>query len=165
MPRIQIDTKVAGAERFAELSRRLEQAGRGDLQRKLADAVQREGRPALEEVRRAWLGVRVRSVPSRGGGKHSGLRARTAAATQAETLSTGVRVRVDAAAVDPAYGNTLTRGLDGQGRWRHPVFGNRKAWVAQFGQEVFYKTLQGHEARWRLGIERAMDEIAQEIGG
>lgn len=159
--------KIQGAEEYKRLARRLKEAGRGDLQRKLTREIRREGDPALRAVRRAWLGV---DVTSTGGGtvapdRSTGLRARAAAATRISILGSGIRIRTEGKKVDPVYGQSLTKGLDGLGRWRHPVFGNRLVWEQQQGQEIFYSTLTRYEAAWRRGVVRAMEETAREIAG
>lgn len=159
--------KIQGADEYKRLARRLKDAGRGDLQRRLTREIRREGSPALQAVKRAWLGV---DVTSSGGGSvapdnSTGLRARAAAATRISILGSGIRVRTEGKRVDPVYGRTLTYGLDGLGRWRHPVFGNRNAWESQQGQEVFYSTLTRFESRWRRGVQRAMEQTARIIAG
>lgn len=159
--------KVDGADQYKRLARRLREAGRGDLQRKLTRAIRQEGAPALAAVQAAWGTVDVSS--SAGGvaapDNSTGLRARTAAATKISVLGSGIRVRVVASQVDPRYGATLTKGLDGLGTWRHPVFGNTDNWEGQRGQEVFYSTLTGFESVWRAGVLRAMEETARQIAG
>lgn len=155
--------KVTGQDQYKQLARRLKQAGRGDLQRRLTKEIRRAGDPGLRAVQTAWMGVDVTST--RGGGKSSGLRARVAAATRISILGSGIRIRVEPKRVDPRYGRGLSYGLNGLGRWRHPVFGNREVWADQTGQEVFYRTLLRFESRWRAGVEKAMDETAREIMG
>ncbi|TAK32328.1 MAG: hypothetical protein EPO40_03095 [Myxococcaceae bacterium] len=157
-----MDVRVStrGAEKFDRLAGRFDRAA-AELSYRLEDATRGEGDAAVAAVRAAWLGVEVTST--RGGGSSSGLRARVAAATSADPVPGGVRVRVDAGQVDSVYGGSLTRGLNGMGRWRHPVFGNANAWTQQAGQEVFYSTLRGRA--WEPPLERVVDETAREIEG
>lgn len=155
--------KVIGAEQYKALAKRLKKAGRGDLQRKLTRNIRKVGDPALRATKSAWMGVEVSST--RGGGKSSGLRGRVAGATRISILGSGIRIRVEPKQVDPAYGKSLSFGLDGLGRWRHPVYGNPLVWTQQTGQEVFYKTLTAYEPKFRKGVEEAMEEIAREIEG
>jgi hypothetical protein len=131
-------------------------------------AVRREGQPALEAVRRAWLSVRVTS--SRSGhirpDRSTGLRARVAAATRIAATSTGVRIVVDGRKIDPVYGNSLAWYLNDSGRrpWRHPVFGRRdrsQDWQQQRGQKTFFTTLNAHAPQFRSAIERAMEDVAR----
>lgn len=160
--------KIQGQDRYKALARRLKEAGRGDLQRKLTREIRRSGTPALRAVQARFLTVSVTSEGrGRGGrgGHGSGLRARVAAATRISILGSGIRIRVEPKRVDPAYGRTLSFGVNGK-YWRHPVFGRTKSqWVGQRGQEVFYSTLTRYERTWRAGVEKAMDEIAAEIEG
>lgn len=155
--------KVNGQDKYKRLARRLREAGRGDLQRKLTREIRRQGDPALRAVRTAWGGVDVTSEGD--GGESSGLRARVAAATRISILGNGIRIRVESRRVDPQYGRALTFGLDGLGRWRYPLFGNRERWFTNRGQEVFYSTVGGFESTWRAGVEKAMNETARQIAG
>jgi hypothetical protein len=156
--------KVQGQDEFNQLSRRLKEAGRGDLQRKLVRSVRQEGQPALAAVQRKFRGVHVTTTPSRGGGGSTNLRGRVAAATKIQVTARGIRIRTVGKQVGE-YGNTLAQGVNATGVWKHPVFGNRRAWVTQRGQEVFDPTLRGFESRWRAGIVRVMEEVAREIEG
>lgn len=155
--------KVHNQDVFRRLVRALNDAGNGDLRRDLVREIRAEGQPALAATRAAWPTVDVTS--SRGGGTAStGLRARIAAATKIQVQQNGIRVHVNPRQVDARYGRTLTFGMNNMGRWKHPVFGNRNYWESQYGQEVFYKTLERYEPRWRRGIERAMDRTARKLG-
>ncbi|MEV1295776.1 hypothetical protein [Pseudonocardia sp. NPDC049635] len=162
MAAVIVWTKVEGQEKYKALARRLREASRGDLQRKLTRAIRAEGDPALRAVQGRFRTVDVTSEGP--GGSSSGLRARVAAATRISILGSGIRIRVEPKRVDPRHGRTLSFGVNGK-YWRHPVFGNTQVWTGQRGQEVFYSTLQRFETRWRAGIERAMDEIARQIEG
>lgn len=156
--------KIADAEQYRRLARALRDAGRGDLQRALVREIRRNGTPAMQAAQRGFLRVDVKS--SRGGGtKSTGLRARVAAATRISVLGSGISIRVEPRRVDNRYGRTLSFGLDGLGRWRHPVFGNRNVWVDQTGSEVFYRSLKPWEGRFRAGIVKAMEETARKIEG
>jgi hypothetical protein len=159
--------KTDGAQKYRALSRRLREAGRGDLQRKLTRSIRQEGAPALAAVRAAWLTVDVES--SRGGtarpDRDTGLRQRVARATRIQVLQTGIRISVSGARVDPKYPSLVfyLNGFPRTRSWRHPVFGNRLVWTAQKGEEVFYPTLREFTPAWRAGIKRAMEETAAEI--
>lgn len=167
MPQAVVEMQVGQQQRYKELAERLRDAGRKDLQRKLTKAIKQEGDAALAAVKAGWLGVDVSS--SRGGTaapvRSTGLRARAAAATTIKVLGTGIRITTVGSKVDPVYGRSLTKGLDGLGRWRHPVMGNREVWTTQKGQEVFYSNVHRFESRWRAGIERVMGDIAAQIEG
>lgn len=169
MPSAAVWIKADGAQKYRAVARRLREAGRRDLQRKLTRAIRREGGPALQAVRAAWLTVDVSST--RGGtarpDRDTGLRQRVARATRIQVLQSGIRITVAGRRVDPNY-PSLVFYLNGfpRGRsWRHPVFGDRNNWQTQRGQEVFHPTLRRFEPAWRAGIIRAMEEIVAEIEG
>jgi hypothetical protein len=159
-----VEMQVAGAQQYRELSARLRGAARGDLQRRLNGAIRNEGQPALNAVQHALRTVRI-TPSARLKGRQTGLRQRVADATRISVLQSGISIRVEPGRVDPRYGKSLSYGVDGLGRWRHPVFGNRNVWVAQQGEEVFFSNLTQHEASWRAGIERAMRDMTRTIEG
>lgn len=156
---MKIAVKVRGRQRLDALARRLDEAAVG-LQPKCTAGIVEESVPALAAVKAAWLTVEVDS--SRGGGSSSGLRGRAAAATSASPTSLGVRFEVDPGGIDPAYGRSLSWGLNGMGRWRHPVFGSSR-WTQQTGEEVFFSTLRGFEPAYVRRMERVLDEVSRTI--
>lgn len=158
---MDVRIRAGGADALDRLAARLERAA-AMLQPRLEVAIRSEGASAVVAVRAAWMGVEVSST--RDGGESSGLRARTAAATEAEPIPLGVRIRVDGPAIDARYGTSLAWGLDGLGTWVHPVFGT-SATTVQAGQEVFFRTLRGHMPRWAARLERVVDETVREIEG
>lgn len=161
---LEVWFNIDAADRYKRLARALKEAGRGDLQRKLTRAIRRQGAPALKATQAAWHTIDVQSQgDSRSGG--SGLRARVASATRLSILGSGIRIRVEARRVDGRYGRQLTYGLNGLGRWRYPLFGDREHWHQNWGREVFHKTLQGFAKEWRNSVEQAMETTAREISG
>lgn len=169
MPSAAVWVKSDGAQKYRALSRRLREAGRRDLQRKLTRSIRAEGGPALSAVRAAWLTVDVGS--SRGGTARpdtsTSLRQRVARATRIQVLQSGIRISVNGRRVDPKYPSLVfyLNGFPRTRAWRHPVFGNKLVWTAQKGEEVFYPTLREFTPAWRAGIKRAMEETAAEIEG
>lgn len=159
---MNITMRVSGADQISNLADRFRRAA-ATLQSRLVAGLREEADSALAETRAAFRGIEVSS--SRGGGSSSGLRARTAAATRIVVTATGVGFEVDAAAVDPRYGRSLSYGLDGLGNWGHPVFGRPGTWTTERGQEVFYRTLRGRADRWENRLTRVVDEVTREIQG
>lgn len=158
---MDVTMHTRGDRDLSALAARFDRAA-AELSYRLTGALQAEADTALAAVRAAWRGVDVTS--SRGGGSTSGLRARIAAATQVRRTGDGVVIEVESGSVDPRYGRTLAYGLNGMGRWRHPVFGNELAWTQQYGQEVFFATLRDRR-RWEAALERVVDDVADEIQG
>lgn len=157
-------TSSASYHQYRDLSQRLKGADR-QLQRDLRRRIREEGRPALRAVQAAAQGIRMTSNPSAGGGGSTGLRARLGAAARIQAQATGVTIAVQEKRVDPKYGKTLTSGSEGLKPWRHPVFGNRKAWVRQVGSPWFYPTLRAEGPAFRAAVERAMRDTMRSIEG
>lgn len=160
MPRVRIQSSADWHE-FRRLSAALKDAARSDLRKELRQEIRRAGNPALTAVRGAVLGVDMSGGPA---GKSTGLLARISAATKLQVLGSGIRFVVREKQVDPKYGATLTAGSEGT-PWRHPVFGNRKAWASQVGQPWFYKTLRAEAPAFRKAAIRAMHNVMKKIGG
>lgn len=164
--KLRMSVEVDLGQRYAGVVQRLKLAGRGDMQRRMVKEIRKRGKPAVDAVRASLRGADLPARPSRGGGRSSGLRARAARAVGVTTTGGGISIRVQGKKVDPAYGTSLVLALNGVTRLRHPVFGNRSAWVTQRGGgDRFYRALDPFAADWRADVERVMDEVVREIEG
>ena len=163
MPSVRIQSSAAYGD-WRALARRLRQADpqiRRDLRRRIREA----GTPALSAVKTAAHGVQMTTSPDAAGtGGSTGLRDRLDAATKLSVLASGIRIQVRESQVDKRYGKTLTAGSEGK-TWRHPVFGNKNAWVAQTGSPWFYPTLRAETPAFRRAVERAMRDTLRMIEG
>lgn len=163
MPRVRVQSSAQFQE-YQRLSKALRQAARGDLQKDLRRQIRLAGQPALAAARLAAQGIDMTST--RGGvappDTATGLRSRLARATKLSVTAGGIRFQVREAQVDPRYGAVLTAGSEGA-RWRHPVFGNRRAWTAQTGSPWFYPTLRSYGPAFRRAAERAMRDTMNKI--
>lgn len=175
MPPLPIFVSVQGAQQLEALSRRLKDAGRGDLQKQLRREIREAGKPVIADIRQAVMNVDVKSTP---GGvappdRSTNLRARTAAATGLSVTQRGIRIRVRGAKVDPRY-PSLVKYLDGSfgkyGRWRHPVFwpgrigtapANRV--VQQSGEAYFFVTILRHRRQFRHACFTAIRKTNEQI--
>lgn len=162
MPRVRVTSSAAYGQ-YRDLARRLRTAD-AELKRHLRRRIREEGAPALQAVRAAARGIDMTTQPSAGGGDSSGLRARLAAASKLSVQASGIRFTVQERRVDPRYGATLTAGSEGK-PWRHPVFGNRNAWVRQQGSPWFYPTLRSEGPAFRAAVERAVRDTLKHIEG
>lgn len=74
---------------------------------------------------------------------------------------------VDARRVDPEYGGSLPKYLDGTlpgtARWRHPVLGNEDEWTNQTGSPWFFSTIEANADRVERAVLKVMGDIADEI--
>ena len=182
MPPAGISISATGYKQYRELAKKLRQAGRKDLRKKLRKRIADAGKPVLDEVKAA---VRNLPVTSHGGGgkqrtafnvarasterakaaaarRGAGLRATIASATRLQITAKGVRFAVNSNRF-PAEQRTLPRHLDSQKGWRHPVFGDRETWVHQRGRPYFAATIKKRAPAFRRAVLDAMDEIAKEL--
>lgn len=191
LARISISTK--GAEEFRALSRRLRQAGRKDLRKKLRVQINDAGRPVLDEVRATVRALPVSSghgggttqrlrfldgtakgkarkagsAAVRGRRRRAGLRSSIASATKLQITARGVRFVVNSRRL-PVDQRTLPRHLDSPKGWKHPVFGdwhNGRKPVHQRGKPYFATTIKKRAPKFRQAILDAIDEIGKDIEG
>ncbi len=147
---------VQGTADARALQRRLRAAAAGGLQRELARALQRAGRPVLMELKRAAL-----SLPATGPDS-TGLRKKIAAATRSAPRIGGVRFYVASAALGGQA--MLPQKIHDAAGWWHPVYGRRPN-VFQDRPAVpwFTTTVMANEDRLRQAVEDAMQLIADMI--
>src|SRR3954465_6065620 len=160
MPGRQILT-VTGAGELRRLAGDLRSAGNQQhinerLRRGLA-VVGREGAAAVR--------ASVRATPSKGQSARRGrssLRGKVARAPESKGRTPtrpGVIVWVNPARM-PAGEQSLPGLLDGQGRWRHPVFGNTSVWRGQRSHPYFNRAVDPIAAKLADAGDKVLDEIA-----
>ena len=118
---------------------------------------------AAAEMRRASkAAVRGRTVRARRSSLGTGLRERVARSVKSKVQYTGFRlgakVYVEVSNF-PHSQRKLPRHLNRPGGWRHPVFGNRSVWAAEFGEPYFDRPIRRHEARVRRNVKLAVDRV------
>lgn len=168
MPRakLQMTVETELGARYAAVLQRLALAGRTDeLKKRMVRDLRKQGQPAVRAVRAALKTARLPASPSRGGGRSSGLRNRAAGAVGISTTGGGLSIQINGRKVDPRYGTSLSLALNGVTRLRHPVFGNRAAWVTQRGTDHFYRVLDQFAPRWRADMEKTLNDYAKELDG
>lgn len=167
---MEVEMQASGDREFAQVGRRLLEAGRGELQKKLRENIRDAGRPVVEEIRTA---VRAVEVESTQGGMappsySRGLRQKAASGTRMYVSYRGVRFVVHASYVGAGkYSGALLRYLDAElpmyKNWRHPVFGNKDVWTVQHGSPWFFVTVRRNAARFENACLEAMDQTVREI--
>lgn len=133
------------------------------LKKKFTKELRAAARPLVPLTRKA-----IRAIPSSRSYSAAGLRGRMSKAVRTEVKTTGKRasvaVRVDGRKMANKQG-ALPAYMEGAKRpWRHPVYGNRDAWVVQAARPYFYKTLRpkaGPAAR--KAVNRVITEVSKEI--
>lgn len=148
---------VTGTASLRRTARKLRDAN--GLRADAATELQRAASPVLAAVRAKVGSADFPGVPSKGGSGSTGLRAHLASSTSTRPMGAGVRFVV----ADPR-GQQLARLTDGKGgRWRHPVFGNRNAWVTQKPDPWFHVTIRSKRPVFAGAVERAVRRIVQRL--
>jgi hypothetical protein len=121
-------------------------AGR-DLRREMGKEIRHVAKPVVDDMRSEISGM---SLPATGGAQPytgptggGGITGRIAAATKVSITQSGVRIRVATGALGNAA--KLPAYIDAGTTWRHPVMGNRKAWVSQTASRPGWFTKTGIE--------------------
>lgn len=159
---VEIEVK---ADDFRNLARVMKQEADGkrlrrDTIRNLRIAVN----PAVAEVRAA-----VRALPSEGGPR-DGAQLRQKVAQQVRPhvrfsgRSPGVSIKASKRGMPRNFKNAPKR-LNARGGWRHPVYGNREAWVHQSVSRPgwFDETLRRRRDRYRKAVNDAVVDMARRI--
>lgn len=182
MGEIRLSLAAQNVGQYRALARKLREAGRTDLRKKLRERIAEAGKPVVDEVKRAVESLNVTSARGGGGAQRAkfkagkartekardrllrkgrGLRREVAAATRIQTTTKGVRIIVASNRL-PEDQQTLPRHLDSTKGWRHPVFGG-DVWVRQKGGPWFASTIKKRAPAFRQAIVRAMDDIQKQI--
>lgn len=154
---------VRGGEDLRRISRELRAMDDKKLKRKFSKELRAAAKPLVPITRKA-----IRAIPSKRAYSADGLRGRMSKAVKTEVRTTGkqagVRLRVDGRRMANKQG-ALPAYMEGTKKpWRHPVYGNRDAWVKQAPKPYFYRTLRraaGPAAR--KAVNRAVNDISKEI--
>ncbi len=163
MPGRQILT-VTGAGELRRLARDLRSAGN----QQAINAKLRRGLTVLGREGAAAVRASVRATESKGQSARAGrpsLRGKVARATEAKVRNStrpGVIVWVNPARM-PTGERALPAFLDGQGRWRHPVFGNTNIWRGQRPHPYFNRGIDPIVGRLADAGDKVLDEIANQI--
>jgi hypothetical protein len=169
------NVRITGTGQLLDLQRRLRRAAGPEV----AAAMQRRIRRAAEPVQRD-LQATVRALPIRGQGTGSGPRrdrradgrahrvaglretiARAIRISVRTTGNPGARLWIDRSRIPPDQ-RSLPERLD-EGRWRHPVFGNRRRWVTQYAAPWWGVTIRRHETRMRAAVARVLDDVERRL--
>lgn len=157
--------QVMGTGQLLELQRRLRAAGHDNIRRSMQRRIRRAAEPLRNDLQQT-----VRNLPvwGQGGAGRGGpspttrpLRASVASAIRLSVRTTGdpgARVWVDRAALPRDLRGMPDRLNDG--RWRHPVYGNRRRWATQFSRGGWWqRTIDRHEPRMRQQVARVLDDV------
>jgi hypothetical protein len=152
------DIRIEGGQNIAAISKRLSAAGSGGLKKELRRTVVAAAKPLQADLRAAVMRLDSKAAGLGGGSRRRsqhrgaksvtrrhGLRASIARSVKIKVRMTGatagVRVYVDRKALPHSQRN-LPAAMNDPGGWRHPVWGNRKAWVQQTGGPWWTSTVR-----------------------
>lgn len=181
--------EIRGTQDFRRAAADLKAAGDGRLRREMGRQMRTAAKPAVDaaqdnirsvastaarggggQVRREYALSRTKSRSERVKRKayeQRGLRATIARAVRLQ-MSTGarsasVRVRTQTRHL-PEDQRKLPAHMD-DGRWRHPVFGNREAWVTQTARPAgwFESAMLRHGPKVRDGAVKAVNDIINKL--
>lgn len=168
--------RIVGTGQLIELQRRLRAAGGPRLQQNLNRRIRRAAEPTRDALQAA-----IRTTPIRGTGsatprrragddgrahRDAGLRETIARAIRISVRtggSPGARIYVDRSRL-PADQRSLPERID-EGRWRHPVFGNRSKWTTQYGRPWWGVTVRRMEPHMRREVVRVLDDVESRLRG
>lgn len=178
-----MEARIIDSRTWRQLGKDLTAAVNGkEVRKALTRGIQSEVRPAVADVKRAILAIKVKGTkghgsrrrelsfavrfPKKRAPKSFGLRATVARTIQSRVKysgnSVGVRVRSDPF-VMPNKQRRLPAHLNNPKGWRHPVWGNRENWVRQTGEPWFDVTLRKHTPRIRQAAIREVNTALREL--
>lgn len=152
------------AERLQGLGRQLKDQADGKmLRRQLSSELRKSLEPVVNEVISALMSMGTSGLTHDGPGLREATAKQIKAGTRLSGRSTGAFIK--AKRTPDLRGFTFGgRRLNRRGGWRHPVYGNREAWVFQQGVPGFFDdTIAGHKDEYIDVIRQVMDDTAAKI--
>lgn len=138
-----------GADALKDLSRQLRAAAAKDLRKEMNRGLRSAAKPLIADARQ----FARETLPKQGG-----LNEKVARSRFRVKITTGrdPGVRITATGLDAR--------LDSQGRLRHPVYGNRRAWVQQkVTPGWFHVPMRRGAPEVRREMAKALDRIAKKL--
>lgn len=146
---------------------RVMQAAGPDLFRDMSREVRTAARPTVNEMRSTVSGMSLPATSTSGAmvgrGGTGGITRRIASATDVSISGQGIRIKVNEGALGPA--SKLPAYMDAGQSWRHPVFGNRRAWVSQRASQPgwFTKTAYKHHPQIKQDVTQVLVKYAAKL--
>lgn len=169
-----LDVTVKGSEDLRKMARALRQADTGGgMKRELGKAMRDAGRPTLDAIKRSAEDIKTTGF-RKPNAKHPfekvidapGTRKKIADAAmldvKVEEEDPRVRFRISEAKL-PESLKGMPRHFDSGKKWRHPVLGNREAWVSQIGDPWFWPPIRDNIKTFRREIDQALDRTREKL--
>lgn len=146
-----LTAKITGANNLERIARELKATGDKELRRELLRGIQKGAKPLKEAVKRSA----DLTLPQRGGLHKVVARSKVSVRTRLAGGNPGVTLRADS-------GHDINA-MD-RGRLRHPVFGDRRAWVTQQIKPGWWSLpIKAAAPAVRQNIEQAMESVIKKI--
>lgn len=177
-----MEISVSESPSFRALGEKFRKVADGSTLRKnLTKTLREAAQPAQQDVQSVVRNLNVKGVKGGGSRRREEIyrqrrpRGRVTSHGLRETISRSIRVKVSYngrrtgviiyidKSLLPYSQRKLPAYMDGQGRWRHPLFGNRKAWYQQSGQPYWRTTLVKHNAEFRKAANEAVQATLKEL--
>lgn len=130
-----------------------------DLAKELRKAIRRAGGPIVRDIRSA-----IDEIPSSGRyrtGVRAALKAGTRVSISTSRTGAGAKFVTNPSRL-PAAKRSLAKAMN-KAAFRHPVLGNREAWVEQAGHPYFGSTIYDHANEVRTSIAAAIQDAADRL--
>jgi hypothetical protein len=160
-----VHVRVESGEDLRRVSRGLRLLANGkELQRRFVKDVRAEVRPLVAEVKAAYRAAPSQNQPNpRGRGDLRPILARaTTLSVRTAGRNAGVTLRVDGRRMGPQMGGVPAM-YEGRRPWRHPVFGQRQAWVRQDARPTFERIVPARAPAIGRRVQRLADDLAREV--
>ena len=160
-----LDIQIKGAHKLREMADQLRRADRTELGRQLARAIRRAAEPTVKDLREAARGIRTSGERKPGARRRfvmpvppKGTRAKIADSITFTVLVLGdnPRVQFRTGRGLPPNLKAMPRKFD-DGHWRHPIMGNREAWVGQRSNPWWFEPIKKDLKIFRAEIDKALD--------
>lgn len=167
-----VDLTIRGQHKLREVARALREANRNDLARGLQRAVRDASKTTVDAIQRSARDIQTTGVRKPGAKRPftavvapKGTRAKIAGAVVADIRTAGedprVRFRVGASRLPDTLKN-MPRKFD-DGKWRHPVMGNRDVWASQTSRPWWWPPIRDHIKDFRAAIDTVLDDVKEKI--
>ena len=166
-----MSVRIVGTGQLLALSRQLRSVDRRDIHRSMERRLRYAGERAAADMRNDVQGMRIWGTGSSRSRARSGPNARPfrqeiagAIRVSVRTGSyAGARIWFDKSRMSEDRKNLGARTNDG--RWRHPVYGNRRKWTTQFSQPWWEPALRRSRAQMERAGQEVLSDIRRQLGG
>jgi len=162
--------RITGTGQLLELNRRLRAAGHENIRQSMIRRFRYAGEQVAEDLRREVRGLQIRGTGSTRPGRalrtSPPLRPEIAAAIRVSVRTgtfPGARIWVDRSRMSAGRENLPAR--TNEGRWRHPVYGNRDAWTTSRSQPWWAPTIRRNEQKMRDAAQLILSDVESRLRG